>query len=69
MSPDDLIRLRHMAEAARAALCFCQGRARADLETDAMLRFAPTQALQVVGEAAPTCRRPAVRWRPTSSEQ
>ena len=26
MPPDDLIRLRHMAEAARLAIGFCQGR-------------------------------------------
>ena len=52
MSPDDMVRLRHMAEAARAALGFCHGRVRAELESDAMLRFALTQALQVVGEAA-----------------
>jgi len=39
MSPDDLIRLRHMVEAAQAALRFCQGRQRADLDSDDMLRF------------------------------
>ena len=45
MSPDARVRLRHMAEAARAALGFCHGRVRAELESDAMLRFALTQAL------------------------
>lgn len=52
MSPDDLIRLRHMAEAAQAALNFCEGRQRADLDQDVMLRFALTHAVQIVGEAA-----------------
>lgn len=52
MSPDDRIRLRHMAEAAQQALAFVRGRQRSDLDTDTMLRFALTQAVQIVGEAA-----------------
>ena len=52
MSPDDVIRLRHMADAAESALRFCQGRTRADLDTDDMLRFALTRAVEIVGEAA-----------------
>ena len=52
MSPDDVIRFRHMAEAAESALRFCQGRTRADLETDDMLRFALTRAVEIIGEAA-----------------
>jgi uncharacterized protein with HEPN domain len=52
MSPDDVIRLRHMAEAAESALRFCQGRARADLDTDDMPRFALTRAVEIIGEAA-----------------
>lgn len=52
MSPDDRIRLRHMAEAAEQAQAFARGRQRADLDTDTMLRFALTQAVQIVGEAA-----------------
>lgn len=41
-----------MADAAESALRFCQGRTRADLDTDDMLRFALTRAVQVIGEAA-----------------
>ena len=52
MSPDDLNRIRHMADAADTALQFCRGRSRADLDTDVMLRFALTRAVEVVGEAA-----------------
>jgi uncharacterized protein with HEPN domain len=52
MSPDDLIRLRHMLEAAESALSFAQGRQRSDLDSDAMLRYALTYAIQVIGEAA-----------------
>ena len=52
MSPDDAIRLRHMADAAESASRFCQGRTRADLDSDDMLRFALTRAVQIIGEAA-----------------
>jgi len=52
MKPDDLIRLRHIADALSSAIGFVQGRRRADLDTDRMLVFALTQAIQIVGEAA-----------------
>ena len=52
MPLDDLIRLRHMAEATRLAIGFCQGRKRADMDADAMLRLAVLHAVQIVGEAA-----------------
>ena len=52
MSPDDLIRLRHMAEATQQAVVFCAGRQREDLDSDAMLRLAVLHAVQIVGEAA-----------------
>ncbi len=52
MSRDDLIRVRHMADAAQDALAFVQGRRRADLDTDTMLRFALTRAVEIIGEAA-----------------
>jgi len=41
-----------MADAADTALQFCRGRSRADLDTDVMLRFALTRAVEVIGEAA-----------------
>ena len=52
MSPDDRWRVRHMVDAAEQALAFVQGRQRADLDTDAMLRLALTRAIEIVGEAA-----------------
>ena len=52
MPPDDAIRIRHMIEAASAALRFCVGRRREDLDTDDMLRFALTRAVEIIGEAA-----------------
>ena len=68
MSPDDKVRIRHMADAAEAALRFAQGRTRADLESDDMLVFALVRAAEVIGEAAaritPSGRSelPAVPW-------
>ena len=52
MLPDDRWRAQHMADAAEQALAFVQGRRRADLDTDAMLRLALTRAVEIVGEAA-----------------
>ena len=52
MSPDDRIRLKHMIDAIKSALRFAEGKTRADLDTDEMLRFARVQAVQIVGEAA-----------------
>lgn len=52
MTPGELIRIRHMIEAAQTALQFMTGRQRADLDSDSMLLFAVVQAIQVVGEAA-----------------
>ena len=54
MSPpeSDVVRLRHMLDAAEQALRFCAGRSRADLDGDVMLRFALVHAITVVGEAA-----------------
>ena len=52
MQSEDSIRLRHMADAARSALRFIQGRQRADLDSDEMLCFALVRAIEIVGEAA-----------------
>jgi uncharacterized protein with HEPN domain len=52
LNPHDRVRLRHMAEALRTATRFIEGRTRADLESDDMLRLALVQAIAIVGEAA-----------------
>ena len=52
MRPDDVIRIRHMIDAAETAQRFSAGRTRADIDTDEQLRFALVQALQIIGEAA-----------------
>ena len=50
--PDDLVRLRHLREAAQKAVAFIQDRSRADLDDDEMLRLALTKLVEIVGEAA-----------------
>jgi hypothetical protein len=52
MSPDDRVRLRHIADALKAAMRFTEGRSREDLDKDQMLAFALLHAIQIVGEAA-----------------
>jgi len=49
---DDVIRVRHMVEAAQSALDFANGRARIDLDSDRMLLMAIVKAVEIVGEAA-----------------
>ena len=52
MSPEDRVRLRHIADALNSTIRFAQGRRREDLESDEMLAFALVHALQIAGEAA-----------------
>ena len=48
----DLIRLRHMLEAAREALSFVEGQTRRDLESDRKLVLSLVREIEVIGEAA-----------------
>uniref|UniRef100_A0A832A264 DUF86 domain-containing protein n=1 Tax=Desulfacinum infernum TaxID=35837 RepID=A0A832A264_9BACT len=52
MRPDDLIRLRHMVEAAHQAVGFIHDRNRNDLEHDRQLVWALVKAIEIIGEAA-----------------
>lgn len=52
MSPDDLIRLRHMSDAIQSAQRFTSGKSRKDLDQDEMLTFALVRAIEIIGEAA-----------------
>lgn len=52
MRRDDLVRLRHMLDAAREALAFTQGRTRADLGLDRMLALSLMKDIEIIGEAA-----------------
>lgn len=49
---DDISRLRHMREAAHAALQFMAGKDRATLDHDLQLVFAVVRAVEIIGEAA-----------------
>lgn len=70
MSPDDRWRLQHMVDAIEQAQSFVAQRQRADLDTDAMLRLALVQLVQIIGEAAARVTQegraelPEVPWQP-----
>ena len=48
----DLIRLRHMWEAAREAIGYATARSREDLDADRLLQHSLVRLLEIVGEAA-----------------
>ena len=52
MRPDDLVRLRHMLDAAKEAMRFVRNRSRDDLERDRQLVWALVKAIEIIGEAA-----------------
>lgn len=52
MRDDDAVRLRHMLDAARAAVGFVHRRTRSDLDRDRQLVFALVKAIEIIGEAA-----------------
>jgi uncharacterized protein with HEPN domain len=51
MRKDDLVRVRHILDAAREATAFVEGRSRTDLAADRMLNLALVRLLEVIGEA------------------
>jgi uncharacterized protein with HEPN domain len=68
MPKSDLVRLRHMLEAAQKARDIASGRLREDLDSDEVLRFALIHLLELIGEAATGLsddlreREPGVPW-------
>jgi uncharacterized protein with HEPN domain len=52
MRPDDLVRIRHMLEAATDAISFAEGRRREDLNTGRMLTLSIVKSIEILGEAA-----------------
>ena len=52
MNESDVIRLRHMLDAAREALSFIAGRNSEDLSRDRMLVLALVKEIEIIGEAA-----------------
>ena len=69
MQKNDLVRLRHMLDAAREAASFVVGRTREDLDTDRMLVLSLVKSIEIIGEAASRvsaeCRaeHPAIQWQ------
>jgi uncharacterized protein with HEPN domain len=52
MRTSDVIRLRHMLEAAREAVSFAAGKTPDDLQHDRLLTLALLKSVEIVGEAA-----------------
>jgi len=52
MRNEDVIRLRHMLDAAREAIGFAQGMTRSDLDSDRKLVLALVKEIEIIGEAA-----------------
>jgi uncharacterized protein with HEPN domain len=52
MRRDDLIRVRHMLEAAKDAVFFARNKIRADLDSDRMLTLSIIKSVEILGEAA-----------------
>ena len=52
MRKDDLIRLRHMLEAAREAVSFARNKTKEDFDNDRMLILSIVKSIEIIGEAA-----------------
>lgn len=52
MQRSDEVRLRHMRDAAKEALSFAEGCARADLDTDRRTTLSIVKGVEMIGEAA-----------------
>jgi len=52
MQKDDLVRLRHMLDAARETLSFSSGKSRTALNSNRMLVLSLVKGIEIIGEAA-----------------
>ena len=52
MNDHDVIRLRHMLDAAREVIAFVSNKSRGDLDTDPVLLRALERSIEIIGEAA-----------------
>lgn len=52
MSRADVVRLRHMIDAAKDAVFFSEGKQASDLATDRKLSLALVKSIEIIGEAA-----------------
>ncbi|MHC4644969.1 MAG: HepT-like ribonuclease domain-containing protein [Planctomycetota bacterium] len=68
-SPEDVVRLRHMLDAAKKAVEFTKDRKRSDLDSDEKLALSVVRLLEVLGEAAKSVSQkgrqdcPSIPWR------
>ncbi len=68
MLDSDMVRIRHMLDAARDAVNFATGKSREDLDEDRMLVLALIKSIEIIGEAAnivtTECREkcPKIAW-------
>jgi uncharacterized protein with HEPN domain len=66
---DDVVRLRHMLDAAQKAQQLIKGRSRAEIERDETLTLALVRLLEIIGEAAKNVspetrqRRQEIPWK------
>ena len=69
MQKDDVVRLRHMLDAAKESTSFVRNKTRSSLETDRQLVLSLVKSIEIVGEAAAhvseKCLRdfPQIPWR------
>ena len=63
--PKDLIRLKHMRDAAEKAVQLVNGNTRKDLDNDEALGFAVIRLLEIIGEAARGTSEDIKRANPT----
>ncbi len=50
MHRDDLIRIRHMLDAAKEVLSFAKNKSRGDLDSDRMLVLSIVKSIEIIGE-------------------
>lgn len=61
MRKDDIVRLRHMMDAAQEALTFVQGRSRTDLDTDRQLALSLVKEVEISGHPCQRLLVPTTR--------
>ena len=52
MRGDDLVRMRHMLDAAKEVLSFAKNKTRGDLDSERMLVLSIVKAIEIIGEGA-----------------
>jgi uncharacterized protein with HEPN domain len=68
MPKSELVRIRHILDAAREAVSFVEGKTRADLDRDRKLNLALVRLLEIIGEAGRSvsdemrAAHPGVAW-------